>query len=82
MLPLWTYAKAVRRWNDAGRPVRSQQRVREIYERHCRPCMFFNDGHCSICKCHCNTSGVALANKLKMATERCPIIPPRWKAEV
>jgi len=44
MFPLQTYAKAVRRWNDAGRPVRSQQRVHEIFEQHCRPCVFFDDG--------------------------------------
>ena len=78
------YGNAVIRWIAAGRPVRSDDRVREIFERLCRPCERFDAKRqtCRLCGCRVRRSGSALANKIKMATERCPARPPKWIEEV
>lgn len=77
------YGGAVKRWIAAGRPVRSDDRVRDIFERLCRPCEYFDPRRhtCRLCGCHVRRSGSALANKIKMATERCPLRPPKWLEE-
>lgn len=81
---LQRYATAVVRWYKAGRPVRSAERVREIYETVCQPCPRFDPVKrtCTICGCRVRASGAALLNKLRMATERCPDTPPRFLEEV
>lgn len=78
------YGNAVTRWIAAGRPVRSENRVREIFDTLCRPCEHFDAQRqtCRLCGCHVRRSGSAFANKLKMATERCPARPPKWIEEV
>ncbi len=67
------YGKAVKRWIAAGRPERSDEEVNEIYETLCQPCQHFNGKSCKICGCRIKRSGQALANKVRMATEHCPI---------
>lgn len=77
------YSAAVKRWVAAGRPVRSDDRVREIFENYCKPCEHFDSERqtCRVCGCRVRRSGAALLNKLKMATERCPLDPPKWTEE-
>lgn len=81
---LMRYGSAVKRWIAAGRPVRSDDRVREIFDTLCRPCELFDAKRqtCRLCGCHVRRSGSALSNKIKMATERCPLRPPKWTEEV
>ncbi len=78
------YTKAVARWIAAGRPVRSDSRVQEIFETLCQPCEHFDAEHqsCRLCGCRIRKSGLAFANKLRMATERCPMRPPKWTEEI
>jgi len=82
------YSKAVRRWIRFGRPVRSAERVQEIFETICGPCPDFNakKKRCRVCGCRTSSGNIALINKIKMATERCPknkflaeVKPPRKK---
>ena len=78
------YGSAIQRWIAAGRPVRSDERVREIFDTLCRPCTHFDAKRqtCRLCGCYVRRSGTAFTNKLKMATERCPLNPPKWVEEV
>jgi len=78
------YGGAVKRWIAAGRPVRSDARVQEIFDTLCRPCQYFDARRqtCRLCGCAVRRSGSAFLNKIKMATERCPLRPPKWLEEV
>ena len=78
------YSQALRRWIAAGRPVRSDHRVQAIFETCCQPCEHFDANRqvCKLCGCRVRPSGSALANKLKLATERCPASPPKWTEEL
>ena len=78
------YAAEIQTWLAAGRPVRSDERVREIYETICRPCEHFNQERerCKACGCKLGLSRRALFNKLRMATTSCPLDEPKWIAEV
>lgn len=69
------YASAVRRWVAAGRPVRSDKQVAEIYENHCSGCQMFDAEKqaCKSCGCAVSKGSFPLTNKLKMATESCPL---------
>ncbi|MFA5056484.1 MAG: hypothetical protein WC485_00085 [Opitutaceae bacterium] len=81
-----TYIKALLRWYKAGRPKRSQEEVEQIYNTFCRPkprpCQYFVDGKCSKCGCNVNLSKLTVLNKIKMATESCPVGKWGAKAEV
>ena len=70
---LSNYAAAVSRWLAAGRPVRTDEKVGELLEI-CQDnrCGKYRDGQCLACGCRVNSSGWALTNKLRMATEDCP----------
>ena len=72
---LINYASSVRRWVASGRPVRSDERVAEIFRDHCSGCKMYDEEKraCKSCGCAVNNSSVPLANKLKMATESCPL---------
>lgn len=81
-----TLGKAALKWERAGRPVRTPEQIRELFEKHCRPCEFFEPhrsrkdrGRCLLCGCKVNLQSL---NKLKWATEQCPDDPPRWLATV
>lgn len=69
------YATAIRKWIAAGRPVRSDAVVEEIFEKHCSTCSMFDPKKraCKSCGCAVNKSPFPLTNKLKMATESCPL---------
>lgn len=68
-----SYAKAVRRWVAAGKPERTQEEVEAIYEEHCSKCAMFQNGVCNSCGCPASTDQPPLRNKLRMATEACPL---------
>jgi len=74
------YTRAVSRWIAAGRPVRSDEQVRYIYETYCKPCEHFDERRnaCLLCGCYLSPNGAALQNKLRMATEHCPLQPAKW----
>lgn len=67
------YKAAVSYWTDAGKPVRDKQEVEAIYESLCKPCERYNGKSCTLCGCKVNKSAKALLNKIRMATEVCPL---------
>lgn len=71
----WSLAEATARWVAAGSPVRTAEAVVKLFDV-CRKCPEFrgNDanGNCGICGCNLKKSG-GLLNKIKMATEDCPL---------
>jgi hypothetical protein len=68
------YAAALARWTAAGFPTRDAAEVARIEAEHCRPCTpHYRDGRCKKCGCRVNTSGLAVVNKIAMATEHCPL---------
>lgn len=76
---------AGQRWLLAGKPERSDDEVLRIATECCQRCRYFRDGACSLCGCPCRTPlqesadpatllvGRALRNKIRMATEDCPL---------
>ena len=73
------YGKAVAHWLAAGRPVRLPAQVQEILTTHCQTCLQFDTGKCKLCGCRVNCGHSALLNKLRMATEACPL--GKWIAD-
>jgi len=82
------YEKEKRIWKKARKPIRSKERMEEIYSI-CEKCPFFNKGQgmvpgmdqCDICKCNLNPSSETL-NKIAWGTTHCPDDPSRWGADV
>ncbi len=70
-----TYANAVSEWVATGRPERDAQQTAEIYERHCKLCSRYDpaNGMCRACGCRVADKGLALTNKIRMATQHCPL---------
>ena len=68
------YKEAVKRWIKKGRPVRTKEEVDHILEEHCKKCDWYDPEKktCGDCGCKVTNSGVAVLNKIKMATESCP----------
>lgn len=79
------FVTAQGRWLAAGCPIRSAERIKEIFAL-CRACENFwpgateEEGVCRLCGCRLRSVG-GLLNKIQMATEGCPAIPPKWTAE-
>lgn len=73
-MQLWLYKEALIRWNKAGRPTRSDEEVAEIHEKKCKPCPWYDSEkqRCKGCGCKVTTGAVAVFNKIKMKTEKCP----------
>lgn len=69
------YGIAIRRWVAAGKPVRSQERILQIFDQHCSKCERYDPDRHACKNCGCAVSEVAepLNNKLAMATESCPL---------
>lgn len=67
------YSAAVRRWVAAGRPERTDAEIEKIYNEHCSGCSLFVNGVCNSCGCPASKDQPALRNKLRMATEECPL---------
>lgn len=75
-----TWRASIRRWEEAGKPVRSDDEVKRIISEYCEPCKHYNPiwHQCKLCGCFCRKQGNAKFNKPKMLTERCPLDPPKW----
>jgi len=79
-----TWKASIRRWEEAGKPTRSDAEVERIMTECCEPCDHYNHrwSQCKLCGCFCKKQGQPKFNKPAMATERCPLDPPKWGAEV
>lgn len=81
------YSSAVAAWTVAGMPTRTQEQVNTLFAI-CNSCPFLSRppkgaAHCGKCGCPVNTRiDDPTKNKLAMATESCPLSPPKWTAEV
>jgi hypothetical protein len=54
-----TYGRALRRWAQAGYPVRTDDEVKAILDTHCRNCQAFFDGStCQHVNCGCSIKGL------------------------
>jgi len=73
-MQLWLYKEALLRWNQAGRPTRSDEEVKEIHDKYCTHCSWYDKEkkRCKGCGCKVTVGSVAVFNKIKMATEKCP----------
>lgn len=69
------YATAVRKWVAAGRPERTDAEIEHLYETFCSKCSMFDKERqvCNSCGCPASKNQPALRNKLRMATEECPL---------
>lgn len=81
-----SFAGAQSRWLTAGRPMRSVERIEELFAicqecEHFRPGATHVEGTCRLCGCRLRRVG-GLLNKIQMATEGCPARPPKWEPEV
>jgi len=65
----------------AGRPLRTEEEIAEIYDEQCSPCEYFDNDSCGLCGCHVRREGTTL-NKLAWGTEKCPDDPPKWVEKV
>jgi len=70
----YSYAEALARWTAAGQPVRPDKEVERIFNDNCKTCKWFDPKKqiCRGCGCRVAVNGVAVLNKIKMATEHCP----------
>ena len=73
----YRYTRALSRWIKAGRPVRSKEEIRRIFETCCNPCEDYAEGTCRHCGCRVNLAAAGALNKIAMATEECPL--DTWK---
>jgi hypothetical protein len=69
-----TYTEAVAEWIAAGRPERTDEEVQRIFKEHCEKCNWRKrrSNICRGCGCRVVSYGMAVTNKLKMATQHCP----------
>jgi hypothetical protein len=69
------YTRALSRWIRAGRPVRSEEEIKQIFEIFCLPCEAYEEptSSCLYCGCRVNRTQAAMMNKIAMATEECPL---------
>lgn len=72
------YTSAIKRWVASGRPTRTEDEIKSIFEDHCNKCeMYDREKHsCKNCGCSLALTGNPLTNKLAMGTEHCPL--GRW----
>ncbi len=70
------YARALWKWTKAGFPTRTDEEVKAIHAQHCEPCEQYVEGRCKKCGCRAVEKGMALTNKIKMATEAC--LEKKW----
>jgi hypothetical protein len=61
----------------AGRPIRVPEDVLKEREAICAACLENLSGRCRKCGCGVRAQ---LIRKTHLATERCPLDPPKWPA--
>lgn len=66
-----TYAKAVTEHVTSGMKTRTDEEVIQLLEI-CEACEEYKDGRCLQCGCRVNSDANAFANKLRMASQKCP----------
>jgi len=73
------YAAALARWLAAGRPTRTDAETDRLFEI-CEGCPRYDRDRsaCSLCGCKVSRGGWAVVNKIRMATEDCPL--GKWAA--
>ena len=73
------YAAALARWLAAGRPTRTDAETDRLFEI-CEGCPRYDVDRsaCSLCGCRVSRGGWAVVNKIRMATEDCPL--GKWAA--
>jgi hypothetical protein len=74
-LQLISWKEAVKKWRAAGKPKRTDKEVANIKENFCNEtCSWFDPAksRCKGCGCKVTEGGVAVFNKIRMATEHCP----------
>lgn len=69
------YFGAIRRWYALGKPTRSKEEVKKLFEENCKGCDRYDPVKhaCKNCGCAVSTKSSPLANKLAMASEHCPL---------
>ena len=76
------YARAIAKWETAGRPQRTDAEVDHSWSEFCQPCEMLVNGKCTACGCPVKPTreeskqaviSKSLLNKLRMGTEHCPI---------
>lgn len=76
MVRVANYRRALVRWLAAGRPVRSRDEIKKLHAI-CTNCDHFTGRSCRVCGCGVHHSQ-GWWNKLRWATEHCPLEEPRW----
>ena len=74
----YRYTRALSRWIKAGRPLRSEEEIKRIFETFCEPCEDYDGTVCRHCGCRVNLANAAMLNKIAMATEECPV--GKWES--
>ena len=67
------WAGALTRWIAAGRPTRDDDEVGVILIT-CEACTHYRaaERRCGVCGCMVSSGGMAIFNKARLSTERCP----------
>jgi len=77
-----TYLAERKKWAEAGKPMRSQERIEELFNI-CKECEHFRSYYCGICGCFINKG--TTFNKLAWSSTRCPLEQiskiPKWFEE-
>lgn len=74
---------AIKQWQEAGQPVRTAEEITKLFAI-CSGCPFLGKDklrgtYCGKCGCPVNSKATCpTGNKIAMATEHCPLSPPRW----
>lgn len=81
------YRQEKEQWKNAGKPMRSDERVAEIFDNHCKPCenyipipLLEDRGQCAVCTCLLSKDDDNM-NKIRWATTKCPLPEPKWVEE-
>jgi hypothetical protein len=72
------YLSARKVWVAAGKPMRSPEAIRYLYQTYCKDCEHYKStGYaCDLCGCYINENSDW--NKLAWFTTKCPLEPPKW----
>ena len=73
------YRHARSKWIAAGRPLRTDERIAEIWDTYCKNCGDREADRCKLCGCFIKRHGTTL-NKISWATECCD--KNLWQIEV
>jgi hypothetical protein len=75
------YLSSRKTWVAAGKPMRSPEVIKYIFNTHCKECEHYKStGYaCDICGCYINENSDW--NKIAWYTTRCPDNPPKWIEE-